>query len=723
MPKETLAARKVKITDENKQILQIYVDCIAKLNLVSKPTTPKIRPGTLNRLKDYLGDKININLNSKQIELPVLSRELEAQAKDLFGEYRDELNLHTKQTGQDAANVCAEEIANHFVLIRELMLRLILEALSCDSPLSTEELQKIAFSSENKLKTQDDKFINEFENEFNITYRHAHITAIREFIKKLSEEGFLIAKSITGDKVTTFGIFFDSEHSTWINLFSEIINTTAFIQSNKLCIRKTLDLIYTVKLRIISHLICELTGRSKISPEHFRDDMLSSKLNNIEKEILKKITNENNSHQAKVALILNYFGEKEAEEKSILKENTSKTARLRELYTFLAKTELLKDILAEFDSLNTTMGWIAILTGVVNMRSLAQILISYGTQSSKLLSISLLVQKQIASTDICIGLHKSGRIDSSNFAFEFQDWAEKIALLADRNMKEKLIKFIDEKLNKLIDLSTKWEEDIQLVDIDNRNRLMKFLRESPASKDKQTQESRPAPDKNRLPLDSSKALEKRTQLLEAVFANINNLQLNQMHLSIFKNSREAQAFSTRLADEHDIYHSSEKDTKHVQKDKFYFIKLTSEEYGILKKEHPNNQYLLLDNNRYIVIFDNKESTNNFNNLLFDKYHFYNPDKSNHRHHKLVESIKYYYVELSNAENDVFLKNASQTKPQRKSEKKPRESKPSYYTLPKPVSPYSRQKNQSNSFFKKLLCCCNNGAVNSNEEDLLVQNKL
>lgn len=238
----TVVLRECDITlnEETKPIIEAYTKALEHTGLRLKPTdegvNTKAAPGETKMRNSFWAKHVTVALEqitdkargAFTIHLVKEELDLEVPAELLLRSYVGFLNSMLLDQEISAQNAEQTTIISKYVLVRELLSRLV----------------KIALS--NMLDKQNDG--------------DSLLTALNLFIKAIAEQERLIEKKLFGpDKISNFLSKLTLEHPSWVRQISQMVGMVKLIHQNTQAIKTTLNGLkqteYFTQIQLIAFLI------------------------------------------------------------------------------------------------------------------------------------------------------------------------------------------------------------------------------------------------------------------------------------------------------------------------------------------------------------------------------------------------------------------------------------------------------------------------------------
>lgn len=378
MPQKISREKKtIKLDSMLKSILDLLKQCMDKhITDENDIENKKLKPSAERDNIGFLG----MAWGSKICDLEDFEVWLDLQALLLRNAYIDYLNELLEGVGESSINTEKDIIFSRFVLVREILIRLV----------------TLALSVEISNKNMGNKFIAVLEG----------------FVRDLNKKELLATDSMLWQKqLSEFGKQLGLKtHQNWIMVFKQAVEVIAKLRTNSRAMSDILYYLNKTKLTIMRQLAVELDGKFD-NIYNLSEDWIRKTLTSIENKILQLgMSNEqsssslsfwqkkslqtkstqleslsNMSEPERQIKIISHFKGKEI---SRLNEKVKKSKKVHELYQILNQTNLLIDIIANVDFLITTTGWVPIIMGLLNIDILSKVIQEHGQQCNKILSLN-----------------------------------------------------------------------------------------------------------------------------------------------------------------------------------------------------------------------------------------------------------------------------------------------------------------------------------------------
>lgn len=324
------------------------------------------RDGLFNKVIILYEDITGAAVGGRERKLPQQKYFLDVPAYKLQQAYVDYLNFifHKHVNPQNAQRQEDDEdiIDNEHVYLREILIRLFTAALSIDK---------------NNVSPTSEKII----------------ACLEIFLKKINASSILYDKSTnvfsSSSYVSSINIAFANEHKEWIYFLKQMRDVIENIHKHTGSISKLLEVLGDAKINIAHQIIAYLGKKDVSSQEDLLPGWIKYTLFNHELALLqnsscKAITtyDQANFHNTSSQ---NYDSSQvNVHQKQIIQYcDSSVRGKLIELYELLAKTNYLLGILEQVDVLFSTTGWVLIITGILNLKSLSQLVEDYSKPAMK----------------------------------------------------------------------------------------------------------------------------------------------------------------------------------------------------------------------------------------------------------------------------------------------------------------------------------------------------
>jgi len=356
----------------------------------------------------------NVSLEAHKSTLPAIDLKIDPPAAVLRDAYIDYLNALLIEEGLGPNQAEQKEIKSHFVLIRELLIRLATVALCTDMD----------------AKRDGDKIIAVMEN------------FIKELAAKniLHKEDFLFFKG----SLSTFGIQLSIGHNKWITCFKNMVRAIKLLHKKTSIISSTLNHLHEVKLTTVRQIIAILDPES--NKANLAVDWLRDSLAKCERQLL--VTE--SAIQPHPAMVSSWHIKTlTAYQKEII-DFFPEQGKMQSLYDLLIETNVLQEALENIDLIITFSGWVPIMTGVLRLEQLAQRIQTHGHLCEQVLTVSKsdVVWKQSAGA----ALHGYGAGSGLQYRELAEELSEELTDLQNPQILSELAKIIIKPVSGLIEL-------------------------------------------------------------------------------------------------------------------------------------------------------------------------------------------------------------------------------------------------------------------------------
>lgn len=282
------------------------------------------------------------DIKTQERILQKINISLDAPAYELRNAYRRCLNKLILKLDLNSKDTEAVEINNRFVLIYEILLRLVTIALSKEM-----DPQK------------DGKKI---------------LAVMIDFIQAVNATDVLGNKNLLGNKISKMNIFFATTHQDWIEFISQMISAVQLFHQNigatNLCWKHLHDTEYLIKCLLIAQY-----DENRVN-EELSENWIDTTLETCEQK--KFSLTAINSQDQKKELTDNI---KEIVASDKFKEfHSDKQEKISILHGLLVETKILLQAVGRLDCFFSGTGWVALILGVLQLKSLAERIAEHGAK-------------------------------------------------------------------------------------------------------------------------------------------------------------------------------------------------------------------------------------------------------------------------------------------------------------------------------------------------------
>lgn len=455
----TIEPKKVSLGSDLTLLLILYKEALEESGLkldhdkqgprsTAAPDKPQERDGFWAKWVLPTVAKITtLDVDTKVLALPPLALEIDPPAEFLLNSYLKFLNSMLVIQGLSAKDTEKDEISSVFVLLRELLYRLVAIGLCNDSN-----------------HEQDGEIL---------------MKALERFLTKIYKSELLVAKRLVRqDKASNFLERFSSEHSKWQEKIEGMILSVKKMAFHKRTISEVLTGLNKMKQAIQAHIIaCLNPSRDR---NDFAVDWLVTTLEDCEKNWLDKgpegvpadqqqlimysrnlrDDEELTAQQTKVVSICLQRGQKDE-----LKHISSLTKRLTALYSLLNRQHRDYLILSHLDLLISHGSWGPILAGLINFSAISCLLNDFLQRCEELLPIPVELSAVI-TTSAGLALIKNEYLNvrklSKLISFQIVD----LRLLDDPALHQEITQMLDSTLIGLVKLQGQLKNNYHFIDVD-----------------------------------------------------------------------------------------------------------------------------------------------------------------------------------------------------------------------------------------------------------------
>lgn len=326
-----------------KEIIDAFNSVLKKYGVVDlAPDEKSNRPGLTGTACRILSTMTDKQHGGEIIKLKKLELQLDGPSFKLYESYRAYLNdLNEKLVGKDSNDSLNGVINSRYVLVRELLLRMVSTALSDSIRIKTD--------------ANIGKIIGEFI-EVIITESYLEPSKFDSALTIFTKNDFeLYRKKLTGE----------NDHRKWLSYIKDMVQILEALDAPKTAFSLVSEYLNATKLVIKKQIYILLDP--DVKKGNLSEQYVSHKLVECENSIFLKckksqeiaIVNTNNSVQRfkemYPCIVSNYKGDRDL---------------LGKLYNCLKETEKLDEIVDYFSCIIKMTGWLFILTGVFNIKGL-----------------------------------------------------------------------------------------------------------------------------------------------------------------------------------------------------------------------------------------------------------------------------------------------------------------------------------------------------------------
>lgn len=442
-----LQEKKIKLIQETKALVDFYAQALAnqqfKLKSDEQGMQTTVALGEAQPRKGLWAKYITTTIESitqnphgaQFLILPAQEIELEVPAELLLRSYVAFLNEILIEQGITAESTELREIESKYVLMRELLYRLIGVALS------------------NKLDYQNDG-----ENLLN---------ALRSFINKVCESEILTENPMFGHKkASKFLSSLATVHPKWTAHVEQMVLIVKLVRSNVQAISKTLNKLKEAERIIQRQLIAFLDNQQH--PDNFTSEWLDNTLSRCELQILEKPPLKEISSQALTIRQSFNLTEKQGALLIRLPKDELFEARVQKigaLYNLLNKTENLYEMMAHLDLLMTYSGWMPILAGVIDFNKLGNLMKHYSKTCEKVLEIPSALQN-VLKTSAGRGLLKHQAATGEELSYTVLQNVKELVQLQDKVLKQRIERMIGAAVLSLVRLQSQLDSNYHFINVE-----------------------------------------------------------------------------------------------------------------------------------------------------------------------------------------------------------------------------------------------------------------
>lgn len=376
--KVKVSTKVIIINEKTRELLKIWEEVLARANITNAnhahliPTLNATR-NDLNLLKEKgLAIIEAFTKEAHGLKYRILASQdypLEKHTFDVVDCYKDYLDEATSKQKLKLSDADKPEVSNHFILLRELLIRLVAQALSSNN-----------------------------EPKANETNCNMYLSALMDFCSALLNtnllfnEGFFSKNTLICDEVTEFARTM-SERQQWLSIFKNILNYSNFTSKVKHAADACSVYFNRVSLRIEQHLLVELKQRDLKSNE-LSIDHIHTRLKKVTQKYLASSKRKHNKESEVIPADLKHLTldqvciveQIDPNEKSKLFPEMSKRKKLIKLFSLLNKNKKYIHIFDEFNELIKLTAWALILFRFFDLNSFRSIIIKHHDKLQLILS-------------------------------------------------------------------------------------------------------------------------------------------------------------------------------------------------------------------------------------------------------------------------------------------------------------------------------------------------
>jgi len=476
MPK--IKKKIVKMDEKTRIVMQCFLNALHSNSLKNYKFAEKTKTnglGTILKLmlpKGLEGDFIGDAFDATEYELPEVSFQMDYAAEILYKSYLNFWHNLLKQNGINKDKIVGETTSNHNLLIYELLRRMCADAFCVNMSIENHD-------GEILLKTMQ-TFID-------------NLKAKRKIV--------LNEKIIVPDKLSGIALFLGTSHEVWMTWMSDMVDSVKTIHANLQTIVNMNFHLEKTKIFLQSLLLAELATHrdvKKLKAYHFDEEIIEITLRELEDQCIKLAGGKKPQNSKKLAkaenikimsssvtestsLVLpastNKDGsvssqdviralEKSSEKSTLIDsscESITKSAQVSHLYDLLAETKTLLSVVACMRILDSTMGWIAVMTKAINLDSIAELFNGYLDKCSKL-TVSEAADIFKKNTDISLALLTNDSTSGIRLAKAGKVISAQLQWLQNPIMLEQVLGYSRGAIVWLADIQSRLPSGLKLID-------------------------------------------------------------------------------------------------------------------------------------------------------------------------------------------------------------------------------------------------------------------
>lgn len=410
-----IEAKSIAVNDNTRKVLTALTDAlksqgIEKLEQVAPNEEHRTEYWWLKHAAEIISGK---HLGSMAVMLGKLTIRIDPPANWVREEYQTCLNDLLKTHNLGPNDTETNLISNPYVVACEILMRLITTAFDTNM--------------------DPDRDGNKIAN------------VIETFVDQLNKSDVLHQKPVVGtNRLSNFNKFLISTHrSHWLPLIRGMVNITRSIRLNQDIISNCLNDLNNVIYLLKVHLACRLN--TKITNAYLSKRWIDSSIQTIEENALHNFSQK--SKHSRVMTVTSY-----TEKAAIIGQqaNMQHANKITRLYASLEDASLLSKILNYLDLAFTTMGWLPLLLGLIQLRPLAEKLNAFYKSVANILDLTkdpILedpVGKELALIDC--------KYNSSTVQFNINDNLEFLQRLNNKVLLKKIGNYLRTTVSGILDL-------------------------------------------------------------------------------------------------------------------------------------------------------------------------------------------------------------------------------------------------------------------------------
>lgn len=352
----------ISLNENTKKILELFKQSLEKNSIdenIFKKVSETERKGLLGGLL-FVAEKTTGELhNHTSHTFSAQNIDLDASAFVLFNTYRYYLNMVIEKMGISAEEAQNFQIKNSTTLLRDLLLRMAAIAL--------------------KVKIDD------------ADYGDKIIQCLNDFVSSINGSEMLIKKGWFSNKLTYFGIELVTNHDDWVAVFRNMINIIKAIHLPMTTISEMIGFLLVSKNTVARHIL--LRSKHPVNKAELSDDWIMNTFIRFEKKYSRTMMKMNSDDQ-KMDVASSWNAVKpngtQAEILDILKKKDNiPHQKLKELFEFFNKTNLLFHIAVQVENLIQIGGWIPVINGLIKIDNLKALFSKYIKEYEQTIKISV----------------------------------------------------------------------------------------------------------------------------------------------------------------------------------------------------------------------------------------------------------------------------------------------------------------------------------------------
>lgn len=353
--------------------------------------------------------------NRTMVIFPAQNFDVDASAFVLYNAYRLYLNTIIKTMGISAKEAQKNRVKDVSVLLRQLLLRIVVIAL--------------------RVKIDD------------VEHGKKVINCLNDFVSSVNESEILLQKNLFSKELTGLGIHLATTHDNWINAFTEMVKIIEDIHRPMTSISEMITFLLVSKLTVARHII--LRSKYNVEETTLSDEWIMNTFIDFENEhstTMKKMNFDDESRYAASSWDAVKPNNTQIEILKKLENKKVPLQKIKELFAFLNRTNLLFQIAIHIEHLVQIGGWIPIINGVIKLDNVKTLFDNYLTAHNAVISISA---AELTANRKESAYHQLVRHKDPNIAIRGYSVAVHIALLNNPLIKQQILTFLGRTISQL----------------------------------------------------------------------------------------------------------------------------------------------------------------------------------------------------------------------------------------------------------------------------------